>query len=70
MSEKLDTTISHADDAEVRGVNNAALAVATMQQKPKLLSKSMLKVCIVSLNLFFSQSKPITALLVHRRRHA
>lgn len=48
MTEKLDTTVSHVDkgDAEVRGVNNGALAIATMQQKPKLLSKSMLKVCI------------------------
>ena len=47
MAEKLDTSISHLDktgDAEVRGVNNGALAVATMQQKPRLLSKSMIKV--------------------------
>ncbi|KAK1145870.1 hypothetical protein N8T08_003816 [Aspergillus melleus] len=52
MAEKLDTTISHLDkagDAEVRGVNNGALAVATMQQKPRLLSKSMIKLywCIL-----------------------
>ncbi|PYH94075.1 putative MFS lactose permease [Aspergillus ellipticus CBS 707.79] len=45
MSEKPDASVSHVDapDVEVRGVNNAALAVATIQQKPNLLSKSMLK---------------------------
>ncbi|KAE8145821.1 general substrate transporter, partial [Aspergillus avenaceus] len=48
MAEKLDATVSHQDhpddvQAQVKGVNNAALAVATMQQKPKLLSKSMIK---------------------------
>ena len=47
MADKLDATVSHSDnaaDAHIKGVNNAALAVATIQQKPKLLSKSMLKV--------------------------
>ncbi|KAB8260936.1 general substrate transporter [Aspergillus pseudonomiae] len=46
MADKLDATVSHSDnaaDAHIKGVNNAALAVATIQQKPKLLSKSMLK---------------------------
>ncbi|KAB8067326.1 general substrate transporter [Aspergillus leporis] len=46
MAEKMDTTVSHSDysgEARIRGVNNGALAVATFQQKPKLLSKSMLK---------------------------
>ncbi|KAE8379391.1 general substrate transporter [Aspergillus bertholletiae] len=46
MADKMDATVSHSDnpgDAQIRGVNNAALAVATIQQKPKLLSKSMLK---------------------------
>lgn len=46
MAEKMDATMSHSDhpdDPRVVGVNNAALAVATIRQKPKLLSKSMLK---------------------------
>ncbi|OGM41997.1 MFS lactose permease [Aspergillus bombycis] len=46
MADKMDATVSHSDnagDAQIKGVNNAALAVATIQQKPKLLSKSMLK---------------------------
>lgn len=47
MADKVDATVSHSDnpgEAQIKGVNNAALAVATIQQKPKLLSKSMLKV--------------------------
>lgn len=46
MSDKGDTVsrLDSAKDAQIHGVNNAALAVATLQQKPKLLGKSMLKV--------------------------
>lgn len=47
MSEKHTAEVSHLDSSEVqvKGVHNAALAVATIQQKPSLWSKSMLKVC-------------------------
>ncbi|PKY01981.1 putative MFS lactose permease [Aspergillus campestris IBT 28561] len=45
MKDKEETVsrFDSAPDAQIHGVNNAALAVATLQQKPKLLSKSMLK---------------------------
>ncbi|RHZ56953.1 hypothetical protein CDV55_105314 [Aspergillus turcosus] len=33
----------YPDDAHIRGINNAALAMATFQQKPKLWSKNMFK---------------------------
>ncbi|KAF9887270.1 hypothetical protein FE257_010398 [Aspergillus nanangensis] len=38
-----DSSSSFGDDGRIHGVNNAALAVATLQQKPRLLSKSMFK---------------------------
>ncbi|KAF4211034.1 hypothetical protein CNMCM8980_006006 [Aspergillus fumigatiaffinis] len=33
----------YPDDAHIRGINNAALAMATFQQKPRLWSKNMFK---------------------------
>ncbi|GES63208.1 MFS lactose permease [Aspergillus terreus] len=38
-----DPSSSFSDDGRLHGVNNAALAVAMLQQKPRLLSKSMFK---------------------------
>lgn len=44
-----DPSSSFSDDGRLHGVNNAALAVAMLQQKPRLLSKSMFKVRTVSI---------------------
>lgn len=38
----------YPDDAHIRGINNAALAMATFQQKPRLWSKNMFKVFLFS----------------------
>ena len=46
MDEKRDIPGSSDHDAQVRGVNNAALAVATYRQKPKLLTMRMFKVSL------------------------
>lgn len=44
MRNRRDSDSSFGDHGRLYGVNNAALAVATLQQKPRLLSKSMFKV--------------------------
>lgn len=37
----------YPDDAHIRGISNAALAMATFQQKPRLWSKNMFKVALL-----------------------
>ncbi|PYI16377.1 MFS lactose permease [Aspergillus japonicus CBS 114.51] len=57
MSEKHTAEVSHLDSSEVqvKGVHNAALAVATIQQKPSLWSKSMLKLyCCIAVAMLNS----------------
>lgn len=74
MADKMDATVSHSDnpgEAQIKGVNNGALAVATIQQKPKLLSKSMLKVNgTYTLTLMSRQLLTNPAVLVYRSCHA
>ncbi|RHZ56252.1 putative MFS lactose permease [Aspergillus thermomutatus] len=46
----------YPDDAHIRGINNAALAMATFQQKPKLWSKNMFKVPLLA-SLYCQETK-------------